>query len=86
MMALAQLIMAMNLIGKPLDETIIIQITLLAGALAGFLLLNLGLWPGRKVFLGDAGHRHIAIDFHAATPRPFAAFARPHAFASLLAG
>lgn len=61
LLALAHLIMAMNLIGKPLDGAAMVDITVFTGAITGFLLLNLGLVPRRKVFLGDAGSMLLGL-------------------------
>lgn len=61
LLALAHLAMAMSLIGKPLDSAAMTEITVFAGAIFGFLALNLGLVPGRKVFLGDAGSMLLGL-------------------------
>ena len=60
-LALGHLILAMHLIGKPLDGRQLLDISIILAALAAFLLFNLGLVPGRKIFLGDAGSMMLGL-------------------------
>ncbi|MGB1118669.1 MAG: MraY family glycosyltransferase [Parvibaculales bacterium] len=48
-------------VGQPIEKPILITMTVLVGALLGFLIFNLGVLPGRKVFLGDAGSMLIGL-------------------------
>ena len=61
LLALAHLVIAMQLIGKPVDPANLAQTLIICGALSGFLILNLGLIPRRKVFLGDAGSMMLGL-------------------------
>ena len=61
LLALAHLVIAMQLIGKPVDPVNLTQTLIICGALVGFLVLNLGLVPQRKIFLGDAGSMLLGL-------------------------
>ena len=66
MVALGNLMLAMHLIGKPLNTESIMEIAIFCGAVSGYLVLNLGFISGRKIFLGDAGSMMLGlfIAFH----------------------
>jgi undecaprenyl-phosphate alpha-N-acetylglucosaminyl 1-phosphatetransferase len=61
LMALAHLVMAMHLIGRPLDEGVLVEIIVFSAAIFGFFILNLGLVKNRKVFLGDTGSMILGL-------------------------
>jgi UDP-N-acetylmuramyl pentapeptide phosphotransferase/UDP-N-acetylglucosamine-1-phosphate transferase len=50
LMALALLVMAMHLIGRPLDVGVPVEIIIFRVAIFGFFILNLGLVKNRKIF------------------------------------
>ena len=59
--ALGNLMLAMHLIGRPLNTVSIMEIAIFCGAVSGYLILNLGFIPGRKIFLGDAGSMMLGL-------------------------
>ena len=59
--ALGNLMLAMHFIGKPLNTVSIMEIAIFCGAVSGYLVLNLGFIPSRKVFLGDAGSMMLGL-------------------------
>jgi len=61
LMALAHLVMAMHLIGRPLDEGVLVEIIVFSAAIFGFFILNLGLVKNRKIFLGDTGSMILGL-------------------------
>lgn len=61
LLALAHLVIAMQLIGKPIAPINLAQTLVICGALAGFLVLNLGFVSGHKIFLGDAGSMLLGL-------------------------
>ncbi len=60
-MALAHLILAMHLIGRPLNSAVTQEVMIFGAALIGFFVLNLNWIKGRKIFLGDAGSMMIGL-------------------------
>ena len=61
LVALGNLTLAMYLIGIPLSTAAMMEIALFSGAVSGYLVLNLGLVPGQKIFLGDAGSMILGL-------------------------
>ena len=62
LLALLHLGLAMQLIDHPLNQQTLIEIAILAGAVSGFLVFNLGFMGGeRKIFLGDAGSMILGL-------------------------
>ena len=59
--ALGNLMLAMHLIGKPLNTVAILEIAIFCGAVCGYLVLNLGFIHSRKIFLGDAGSMMLGL-------------------------
>ena len=61
LLALVHLGLAMQLIDHPLNQPTLIEIVILAGAVSGFLVFNLGFMGERKIFLGDAGSMILGL-------------------------
>ena len=60
-LALIYLYFAASITGKPVEKSTLSAMVVLAGALLGFLIFNLGFISGRKVFLGDAGSMMLGM-------------------------
>lgn len=60
-LALIYLYFAAGITGQPVEKPTLIAMAVLAGALLGFLIFNLGLISGKKVFLGDAGSMMLGM-------------------------
>ena len=60
-LALVYLYFFSVIVGQPIQKQMLIPATVFAGALLGFLIFNLGIIPGKKVFLGDAGSMLIGL-------------------------
>ena len=60
-LALIYLYFAAGITGKPVEKSTLSAMVVLAGALLGFLIFNLGFISGRKVFLGDAGSMMLGM-------------------------
>lgn len=61
LLAITHLNMTYNLIGLQQNPTILFYSVILIGALSGFLLFNLQVFNGRKIFLGDSGAMFIGL-------------------------
>lgn len=61
MLALIHLVLAMHLIGKPLEDPALFEISVMLVGLAVFMCFNFGLIPKRKIFLGDAGSMMLGL-------------------------
>ena len=61
LLAVTHLNMTYNLIGLQQNATILFYSVILIGALSGFLLFNLQVFNGRKIFLGDSGAMFIGF-------------------------
>ena len=60
-LALIYLYFAAGITGQPVEKPTLIAMAVLAGALLGFLIFNLRLISGKKVFLGDAGSMMLGM-------------------------
>jgi undecaprenyl-phosphate alpha-N-acetylglucosaminyl 1-phosphatetransferase len=61
LLALAHLVMAMQLIGRPLGGDVLMEVIVFGAAIMGFFLLNIGLIKNQKVFLGDTGSMILGL-------------------------
>ena len=61
LMAITHLNLAFNLIGIEQGPVVLFNSVVFIGALSGFLLFNLQVFNGRKIFLGDSGSMFIGL-------------------------
>lgn len=60
-LAMIYLCFAASITGQPVEKSTLSAMAVFVGALLGFLVFNLGLISGRKVFLGDAGSMMLGM-------------------------
>ena len=61
LLAITHLNLAFNMLGIAQSETVLFYSVIFIGAVSGFLLFNLQVFNGRKIFLGDSGSMFIGL-------------------------